>query len=49
MSNKKRLSFDLEQEIHTMIKTSAALKNMTIRKWVLRAIMKQIEKEKTFE
>jgi len=47
--NIKRLSLDLEQEIHTLIKTSATLKNITIRKWVLRAIMKQIEKEKTFE
>ena len=48
-SNIKRLSLDLEQEVHTIIKTSATLKNITMKKWVLRAIMKQIEKEKTFE
>ena len=49
ISNMKRLSLDLEQEVHTLIKTSATLKNITMRKWILRAIMKQIEKEKTFD
>lgn len=45
----QRLSVDLEQTIHTLIKTSAAEKNITIKKWVVRAIMKQLEREKVLE
>ena len=49
ITNIQRLSVDLDLEIHTLIKKKAAEKNITIKKWVVRAIIKQIEKEKTFE
>jgi predicted HicB family RNase H-like nuclease len=45
----KRLVIDVEEEIHFLVKASAANKGITIRKWVLRAIMKQIKEEKTFD
>ena len=45
----QRLSLDLDLETHTIIKTKAAEKNITMRKWVIRAIIKQIEKEKSYE
>jgi predicted HicB family RNase H-like nuclease len=45
----KRLNIEIEDEIHAVIKISSAMRGISIKKWVLRAIMKQIELEKTFE
>jgi len=45
----KGLFFRIAPEIHIIIKTSASAKGLTIQKWILRAIMEQIKKEKMFE
>jgi len=43
------LYITIPEDVKILIKTSASVKNITIKKWILRAIMKQIEKEKTFD
>jgi predicted HicB family RNase H-like nuclease len=45
----KRLNIEIQDEIHTLIKASALMKGISIKKWVLRAIVKQVELEKAFE
>lgn len=45
----KRLVIDLSTEEHVEIKTRAALRNITIKKWVMRAIMEALKKEKQYE
>ena len=45
----KRVFADVDQEIHTIIKTAATINGITMRAWILRAIMERIKKEKTFE
>jgi hypothetical protein len=45
----KRVFADVAEEIHTTIKTSATIRGISMRAWILRAIMEQIKKEKTFE
>ena len=43
------LCIRVSEEIRLEIKKRAIEKNLTVQKWVLRAITKQIEKEKTYE
>lgn len=43
------LCIRVPEEVKVLIKTSASVKNISMQKWILRAIMKQIDKEKTFE
>lgn len=45
----KRLLIELPADDHAEIKIRAARKNVTIKKWVLRAIAKAIIEENTYE
>lgn len=44
-----RLSIHLSFEDHKEIKKRALFKNMTIKDWVMMAILKQVIEEKKFE
>jgi uncharacterized protein (DUF1778 family) len=43
------LCIRVPEDIRKLVKTCADEKNITMQKWVLRAIMKQIERENVFE
>lgn len=42
----KRLIVDIPEDWHAQIKAMASLKNMKMRKYVLRAVMKQVNEDK---
>ena len=42
----KQLSMHIPLEIHTLVKVAASLRNLTIGKWIMRAIEKQLAEEK---
>jgi len=44
-----RLNVEIPKEIHKHIKMQSVFQNITIRVWVLRAIMDKIKKEKLTE
>jgi len=46
---KQQIHFEVEPEVHSLIKTSAALKGISLKLWILRAAMEQIRKEKLYE
>ncbi len=48
-SKNKRLIIDIPAELHKDIKIRSATKNISIRTWVVRAIVQAIEKEKKYE
>jgi len=39
---RKQMAFDISHEIHQQIRVLAALKNITMGRWIMRAIMKEI-------
>lgn len=45
----KRLLIELPEEWHQEIKVSAANKNISIKTYVLRAVIKQIKEDKQYE
>lgn len=45
----KRLLINISEEQHAAIKNRAANRNITLRKWVTRAILEAIKKEQAFE
>lgn len=45
----KRLLIDIPAELHKEIKVRAAVKNITLKAWVLRAICEAIKTEKSYE
>lgn len=45
----KRLVIDINEEMHTKIKIHAAKRNISIRKWAIRAILKAIKDEEQYE
>lgn len=45
----KRLVIEIQPDLHNDIKKRALFRNITIRKWVLIAILEQIKKEKSTE
>ena len=47
--NQKRITIVTGSEVHTEVKKRAALSGISIRKWVMRAIMDKIKKEKKYE
>jgi uncharacterized protein (DUF1778 family) len=49
MDGAKRLNIEVPEEVRILIKTSAAMHGMSIKKWVLRAIMDKVKKEKQYE
>lgn len=48
-SKLKRLSMEIEPEMHLLIKASATARGLSVRKWVLRAIAEQVKKEKSYK
>lgn len=47
--NDKRLVVEIPLELHQDIKVRAVFRNITLRKWVLLAIIEQIKQEKSTE
>lgn len=45
----KRLNWELLEQDHIEIKKRAAIRNMTIKDWVMMAIIKQIKEEQQYE
>lgn len=45
----KRLLIDIPIDLHKEIKVRAAVKNITLKVWVLRAIFEAIKTEKSYE
>lgn len=48
-NNLKRLVIDLPQSMHNDIKSRAAIRNIPLRTWVIRALQKAINDEKQYE
>lgn len=46
---KKRLVIEVNEDFHKRIKAIAALRNITIRKWVVRAILQALKNEEKYE
>lgn len=46
---KKRVNIEVDEKFHAEVKSRAALRNITISKWVMRAILEQIKREKQYE
>jgi predicted HicB family RNase H-like nuclease len=44
-----RLSIDIPPELHVEIKSQAAFKGITIRKYVIRAILEKIKKDRHYQ
>ncbi len=44
----KRMSFDVDEHMHSEVKAIAALKYITIQKYAIRAINKQLNKDKKY-
>lgn len=45
----KRLLIDIPINLHTEIKSRAALRNISIRTWVVRALIQAIKQEDKYE
>lgn len=45
----KRLVLEIDEELHKEIKRRALERNITLRRWVLRAIKQQIKYEQQYE
>lgn len=45
----KRLLLDIDADLHTEIRTTAAENGISIKKYVLRAVVNQMKKERTYE
>lgn len=43
--NKKRLVVEIDDATHSTIKSHVALRNMTLRQWVLKVIIEALKKE----
>ena len=46
---KKVLFLRVNEEVHTLLKTSASMCGIDLQKWILRAAMEQVRKEKLYE
>ena len=44
----KRMSFDVDEHMHSEVKAIAALKYITIQKYAIRAINKQLNEDKKY-
>ena len=45
----KRLIININEAVHQEIKCRAAIRHISMTKWITRAIIEQIKKEKSFE
>lgn len=48
-SGPKRIIIDVPEEFHARIKSTAATKDMSIKNWVIRALLKTLREEKNNE
>lgn len=48
-SQNKRLSIDIPLELHKEIKKRALFVNITLRKWVIRAIIEKMKQEDKYQ
>ena len=46
---KKRLVIEVNEEFHAKVKAQALKRNITIRKWVVRAILQALKVEEKYE
>lgn len=46
---RKQICFDLDEEIHAIIKSNAALRKITINAWMKSVLWKEIERLKKYE
>jgi len=45
----KRLNIEIEEELLKNVKIRAIEKNITLRRWILRAIIQQIKQEEQYQ
>lgn len=45
----KRLVIEISEELHKEIKTEAAFRNITIRKYVLQAVLERMKQDKQYQ
>jgi predicted HicB family RNase H-like nuclease len=45
----KRLTLDIDENMHAEVKSRAARRNIPLRLWVYRALLEAINKEKQYE
>lgn len=46
---KKRLVADIPLELHNEVKKQAMFINITLRKWIVRAIIEKIQRDKKYQ
>ncbi len=46
---KKRLIVEVNEEFHAKIKSKALARNITIRKWLIRAILQALKQEEKYD
>lgn len=46
---KKQISFEVEDHEHHQIKSAASARNISINKWIMRAVEKQLVEERRVE
>jgi len=49
MTRKKRLIVEVDEEFHAKVKAKALERNITIRKWIVRAILQALKQEEKYE
>lgn len=47
--NYSKITFDIDAEMHRELKSRAALRGITLRKWLMTAIWERLNKEKQYE
>jgi hypothetical protein len=47
--DRKRVIFEVDLYLHCDIKKRAAIRNISVKKWLLIAISERIEKERSYE
>lgn len=45
----KRLTIDIPEDIHAQIKIRATIKNISIKTWVMQAVLEKIGQEEKYE
>jgi len=45
----KRLVIDVDEELHTKIKSEVVQKNISIRKWVLRLVVAELKRLESYK
>jgi len=45
----KRIIFDVPEELHSKVKSEAALRNIPIRKWIIRLIINELTRLESYK